>query len=95
MNADTLTMLCREGDVEANDDFQRQFSTSCNFSKCRLKHDVVSAFSLVQDYNTFIFDRLLSTLVANVARVALSQTYFGWWASFFGPILDIWNSCFF
>ena len=42
------------------------------FSKCRLKLDVVSsAFSLVQDYNTFIYERLLSTLVANVARVAL------------------------
>ena len=25
MNADTLTMLCREGDVEANDSFRRQF----------------------------------------------------------------------
>ena len=42
------------------------------FSKCRLKLDVVSAFSLVQDYNTFIYERLFSTLVANVARVALS-----------------------
>ena len=37
MNADTLTMLCRERDVEANDNFQRQFPPSCNFSKCRLK----------------------------------------------------------
>ena len=26
-----------EGDGEANDSFQRQFSPSCNFSKCRLK----------------------------------------------------------
>ena len=52
------------------------------FSKCRLKLDVVSAFSLVQGYNTFIYERLLSTLVANVARVALSLTYFGRWASF-------------
>ena len=42
------------------------------FSKCRLKFDVVSAFSFVQDHNTFIYERLLSTLVANVARVALS-----------------------
>ena len=34
MDAGTLTMLCREGDVEANDDdFQRQFSPSCDFSK--------------------------------------------------------------
>ena len=41
------------------------------FSKCRLKLDVVSAFSLVQGYNTFIYERLLSTLVANVARVSL------------------------
>ena len=37
MNADSLTMLCREGDVEANDNFQRQFSPSCTFSKYRLK----------------------------------------------------------
>ena len=58
----------------------------------RLKIAVVSAFSLVQDYNAFIYERLLSTLVANVARVALSQTYSGWRASFFGPIWDIWNS---
>ena len=26
MNADTLTLFCSEGDVEANDSFQRQFS---------------------------------------------------------------------
>ena len=81
-NADTLTVLCREGDVEANDSFRRLFTPSCNFQKCRLKFDVVSAFSLVQDYDTFICERLLSTLVANVARVALSLTYFGWCASF-------------
>ena len=31
MNADTLTMLCREGDVEANDSFQRQFSVVWKF----------------------------------------------------------------
>ena len=42
------------------------------FSKCRLKLDVVSAFSLVQDYNTFIYERLLSTPVTSFARVALS-----------------------
>ena len=52
------------------------------FSKCRLKLDFVSAFNFVQDYDTFIHERLLSTRVANVARAALSQTYFGWWASF-------------
>ena len=52
------------------------------FSNCRLKFDVVSAFSLVQDFNTSVYERLLSTRVANVARVALSQTYAGWWASF-------------
>ena len=69
-----LTVLCREGDVEANDSFRRQ--------KCRLKFDFVSAFSLVQDYNTLIYERLLSTRVANVARVALSQTRSGWWATF-------------
>ena len=62
-----------------------QFSTSVctfmQFSKCRSKLDVVSAIGFVQDYNTFIYERLFSTLVANVALVALSQTYFGWWAS--------------
>ena len=52
------------------------------FSKCRLTLDVVSVFSLVQDFNTFIYERLLSTVDANVARVALSQTYFGWWRRF-------------
>ena len=31
MNADTLTMLSREGDVEANDSFRRQFAPSSNF----------------------------------------------------------------
>ena len=40
------------GSVEANDNFRRQFTPSCNFSKCRLTQDVVCAFSLVQDYNT-------------------------------------------
>ena len=54
MNADVLTKLCREGDVEANDSFRRHFTPSYNFSKCGLKLDVVSAFSLVQDSNTFI-----------------------------------------
>ena len=81
------------------------------FSKCRLKLDVVSAFSLCPRLQHV--ERLLSTLVANVARVALSLTYFGRWALFSaqfwtsgihvfwctatigGPILDIWNSCFF
>ena len=65
---------------------KRQFSTSAytlmEFSKCRLKLGVVSAFSLVQDHNMFVYERLLSTRVANVARVALPQTYSGWWASF-------------
>ena len=52
-----------------------------HFSKCRLKFDVVSAFSFVHDYNTFVYERLLSAHVGNVARVALSRTYSGWWAS--------------
>ena len=64
------------------------------FSKCRLKLDVVSAFSLVQGYNTFVYERLLSTLVANVARVALSLTYFGRWASFSAQFWTSGNSCF-
>ena len=37
MDADTLAMLCREGDVEANDDFQRQFFTFVQFFKSRLR----------------------------------------------------------
>ena len=36
----------------------------------------------LEDCNTFIYERLLSTRVANVACVALSQTCSGWWASF-------------
>ena len=86
MNADTLTMLCREGDDEANDSFQRQLSHSCKISKCRLKNFDDSARSLVQ--KIFVFEALVS---ANAAFVALSRMYRGWWASFFGPLLDIWN----
>ena len=70
---------------------KRQFSTPVHsfmkFSKCRLKFVVVSTFSSVQDYNMFICERLCYILVANVAGVALSQTYRGWWASVFGPTL--------
>ena len=33
LNADNLTMLCREGDVEANDSLRRQFTPSCKVSK--------------------------------------------------------------
>ena len=45
-----------------------------SFKSCRLKFDAVSAFSLVQGYNTFslCYERLLSTRVSNVARVSLS-----------------------
>ena len=32
MNADNLTMLCRESDVDANDNLQRQFGPSCKIS---------------------------------------------------------------
>ena len=39
MNADTLTMLCIEGDVEANDSFRRQFSLSCNVQNVAWKVD--------------------------------------------------------
>ena len=81
--------------VETNDSFRRQFTPSCKVSKKSV---------VVQDHNTFIHERLSSTLVANVARVALSQTNFGWWmslstqrccrewASFAAQFLDIWNS---
>ena len=80
MNADTLTMPCREGDVEAKRQFSTSVYTFMRFSNCRLKFDV-SACSLVQDRNPFIYERLLSTRVANVG-LSLSQTYSGWWASF-------------
>ena len=33
MNADKLTLLYREGDVEANDSVQRQFAPSCKISR--------------------------------------------------------------
>ena len=56
MDADTLTMLCREGDVEANDEFQRQFSPLCSFSKAVSEFDD-SACSLVR--KIFIFDELV------------------------------------
>ena len=69
MNADTLTMLCREGDVEANDSFQRQFSPPCIFQTVVWKF-VASARSLVR--NIFIFEVLVSFCVANAALVALS-----------------------
>ena len=83
MNADTLTMLCREGDDEANDSFQRQFSHSCNFSKCRLKNFDDSARSFVREI--FVLGALVSLRVAGAAFVALSRMYRGWWASFFRP----------
>ena len=41
MNADTLTMLCREGNVEANDNFQRQFSPSCRFFKMSFENSMI------------------------------------------------------
>ena len=30
IDVDTVTMLCRKGDVEANDSFRRQFTPSCS-----------------------------------------------------------------
>ena len=53
MNADKLTMLCREGDEEANDSLQRHFTPSCKVSKASSESCAVSAFSLVPGYNTF------------------------------------------
>ena len=41
MHADTLTMLCREGDVEANDNFQRQFSPSCKIFKMSFENSMI------------------------------------------------------
>ena len=55
MNADNSTMLCREGDVEANDSLQRHFAPSCKVSKCHLKVDAVTTFSLVQGYKHVLF----------------------------------------
>ena len=89
MNADTLTMLCRERDVEANNSFQRQFSPSCNFQNIVWKF-VDSARSLVR--NIFIFEVLVSFCVANAALVALSFSgLLSWTGVVFGPLLDIWN----
>ena len=80
MDADTLTMLCREGDVKANDDFQRQFSPSCNFSKVVSEFDD-SACSLVR--KIFILDELVSLRVVNAAPCrSVSHVDRGWWASF-------------
>ena len=75
MNADTLTMLFREGDVEANDSFQRQFSPSCNFQNVLWKF-VDSARSLVR--KILIFGVLVSFCVANAALVALSLSHVPW-----------------
>ena len=47
--------------VGANHSLQRKFTPSCKVSKCHLKVDAVSAFSLVQGYNTFSF--VLRTIV--------------------------------
>ena len=80
MDADTLTMLFREGDVEANDDFQLQFSPSCNFSKVVSEFDD-SACSLVR--KIFILDELVSLRVVNAAPCrSVSHVDRGWWASF-------------
>ena len=86
MNADTLTMLCREGDVEANDSFQRQFSPSCNFQNVVWKF-VDSARSLVR--NSFFLEHwclsVLRTLPLSLSlalSLSLSHMYRGWWASF-------------
>ena len=56
--------------VEANDNFQRQFSPSCNFSKCRLK---IRRFCPQPCPEVFYFLKAL---------VSLSHVYRGWWASF-------------
>ena len=81
MNADTLTMLCREGGVEANDSFQRQFSPSCNFCKMSFETSMILPAALS---GRFLFSKhwCLCVCVANAALVALSHTYRGWRASF-------------
>ena len=53
MNADNVTVLCREGDVETNDSLHRQFTPSCKVSKASSESCSVSAFSLVPGYKTF------------------------------------------
>ena len=53
MNTDKFTLLRREGNVQANDSLQRQFTFHAKFQKCHVKFDAVSALSLVQGYSTF------------------------------------------
>ena len=65
-------MLCREGDVEANDSFQRQFSPSCNFQNVVWKF-VDSARSLVR--NSFFLEHwCLSVLRTLPLSLSLSLT---------------------
>ena len=73
----------REGGVEANDSLQRQFTPSCKVSKLSFESCAVSAFSLVQGYNTFSFVQRKNVVHSCLERCpCLSQTCSGWWASF-------------
>ena len=63
-------MLCREGHVEANDSFQRQFSPSCNFQNVVWKF-VDSARSLVR---MIFFLKYWCLCVLRTLRLSLSLT---------------------
>ena len=79
MNADTSTMLCREGNVEANDNFQHQFSPSYKFQNVVWKV-VDSACGLVRKTSfgsTGIF------CIADAAFFALSLSHVPWWRASF------------
>ena len=91
IDADTLTMLCREGDVEANDEFQRQFSPSCNFQKSFENSMILPAA---------LSGRFLFLMGWCGERCSLSLCFSrGPWlvGIVFGPLLDMWNLflCFF
>ena len=93
-NADNLTMLCREEDVEAN----VCLHLHAKFKSCLLIFDAVaqylpSALSKVATHSLLCCERLLSTRVSIVARiwhVPVSRRCSGWWVSLSAQVLT-WN----
>ena len=94
-NADNLTMLCREEDVEAN----VCLHLHAKFKSCLIIFDVFaqhlpSALSKVATHPLLCCERLLSTRVSIVARiwhVPVSRWCSGWWGVVVGPSFDVWN----
>ena len=90
-NADNLTMLCREEDVEAN----VCLHLHAKLKTCLIIFDVVaqylpSALSKVATHSLLCCERLLSTRVSNVARiwhVPVSRRCSGWWVSLSAQVL--------